>query len=685
MIYPATFIRNKFPEWKKWTREIVAVVLFLMGTWTLQFKEYLPTMKLYGNVTPLALTINLTAGFLFIAATGKLLLDFHRSDKLELYFLAAIALFLGLSRFTFHASTLWAFQWWWWHLLRILAFLIGSVFMFIDHRFLVTDLFSTLKEKEETEKELYRTSRELEIKNKISEVFLTVADDNMYSEVLNIVLDAMNSKYGLFGYINKDDGSVVYPSLTSEVFDRCRIKERPAVFPRKAWGGLWGRSLVERKTLYSNKIYKVPEGHISITRSISTPIVYRNKLIGHIHVANKPTDYVETDRIVMDKIARHIAPVLNARLQREEKEKERQNILKSLWEEKNFRDNLVETAQTIILLLDLDGRIKYFNSYMEELSGYKLREVQGQDWFSVFLPNCDRDNIRKLFLRAIKDIRTRGNINPILTKEGKERLIEWHDKTLKDANGNNVGLVAVGQDITELEQTHMQLLHSEKLSAIGKLSASIAHEFGNPIYGIRNVLEGLRENVSLAETDKALLDMAITECYRIGELLRNLQDFNRPSSGIISPVDIHECIDGVLLFYGKELATRNIEVKKQYDSDMPTFLGIPDQIKQVILNLLNNADEAIPQKGGRIRISTEHTDREIVFHISDSGIGIKPEDKDRIFEPFFTTKSAVKGTGLGLSVAYGIIKSHKGRITVESKTNKGTTFSIILPIKGDKK
>jgi PAS domain S-box-containing protein len=132
---------------------------------------------------------------------------------------------------------------------------------------------------------------------------------------------------------------------------------------------------------------------------------------------------------------------------------ERKRAEEALRSERDFAESLVETAQAIVLVLDTEGRIVRFNPYMEEISGYGLQEVQGKDWFTTFLPKRDQARIRTLFFQAIDDIQTRGNINPIVTKDGRERKIEWYDKTLKDADGNIVGLLAIGQDITARKRT----------------------------------------------------------------------------------------------------------------------------------------------------------------------------------------------------------------------------------------
>ncbi len=239
----------------------------------------------------------------------------------------------------------------------------------------------------------------------------------------------------------------------------------------------------------------------------------------------------------------------------------------------------------------------------------------------------------------------------------------------------------VKERTAELQLAHDQLLHTEKLSAIGKLSASIAHEFNNPLFGIRNVLKGIKHRASLDEDDSELVDMALQECDRIKYLIQDLQDFNRPTSGVMAPLDVHKAIDSILLLFKKELKEKKITVKKQYAAKLPMIQAVPDQIRQVLLNLIRNSGDAIQKGKGTIAITTEVLDEnKVAIHIKDSGAGIKQEDQDHIFEPFFSTKPDVKGTGLGLSVSYGIIKKHNGNIEVKSEIGKGSTFTIILPI-----
>jgi PAS domain S-box-containing protein len=232
----------------------------------------------------------------------------------------------------------------------------------------------------------------------------------------------------------------------------------------------------------------------------------------------------------------------------------------------------------------------------------------------------------------------------------------------------------------ELQKSHEQLLHSEKLAAVGSLSASIAHEFNNPLQSVMTIIKGIGQYVPLEKKEEKLIALALQECDRMKNLVANLRDFYRPTSGIMALVDLHESIDALLLISKKDHKLRNITIVKKYADHMPRIMVVADQLKQVFLNLLNNAADAC-EGGGVITITTEAIGEKVVVHIEDTGGGISSANIDHIFEPFFTTKPALKGTGLGLSVSYGIIKKHGGHIDVKSEPGKGSKFSVFLPVK----
>ncbi|MCF8719525.1 MASE1 domain-containing protein [Nitrospina gracilis] len=239
----------------------------------------------------------------------------------------------------------------------------------------------------------------------------------------------------------------------------------------------------------------------------------------------------------------------------------------------------------------------------------------------------------------------------------------------------------VEQRTADLESAHRQLMHAEKLSATGKLAASMAHEFNNPIFGIRSVLEKVFRRGNLQEKDRDFVSLAIKECDRISNLIKKLLNFHSPSSDKKEVFNFHEAVEDMVFLIKKKLKEKNIDLVRSYSSDVKNIEAVPDQIRQVILNILQNAEEAITEPHGSIGIRTSLEKSNIHLEITDTGQGISPGTMKNIFDPFFTTKPLVKGTGLGLSVSYGIVKMHGGDIRVDSKPGQGTRFTVILPVK----
>ena len=237
---------------------------------------------------------------------------------------------------------------------------------------------------------------------------------------------------------------------------------------------------------------------------------------------------------------------------------------------------------------------------------------------------------------------------------------------------------------SQLKMTNEQLLHSEKLTALGKLTGSIAHEFNNPLFGLRNIIEEVNDETQ-NEDLKKLLKLGLKECCRMSDLISRLSDFYRPTSGKARVVEISRAVDDVSLLLRNDFVQRNIRLQKHYAANLPKVYTVEDQLKQVFLNLMQNAEEAIPDEGGTITISTWQNGKNVQVSIEDTGTGISPEILKSIFEPFFTTKSSVKGSGLGLSVSHGIMSKLNGKIDVQSKPNEGSIFTISIPFLNEEK
>ncbi len=378
---------------------------------------------------------------------------------------------------------------------------------------------------------------------------------------------------------------------------------------------------------------------------------------------------------------------------------ERKQAEREVKEERDFANTLVETAPAIVLVLDKKGRVVRFNTYMEELSGYKLEEVKGKDWFSTFLPVKDHDSIRTIFRKAIDNIQTSGNINTILTKDGRDVHTEWYDKTLKDNKGNTIGLLAIGLDITKRRQAEEEkeklgtlLRQAQKMEAIGNLAGGIAHDFNNILGAIFGFTELTMDYVEPGSLSQDNLQEVLGAAGRAKDLVQQILTFSRQTEQELKPVQVKLVAKEVIKLLRASLPT-TIEIRQNIKSDS-LVMSDPTQIHQILMNLCTNAGHAMQEKGGilgmelvNVDLDSEHAgkhtdiepDSYVQLTVSDTGPGMTQKIMDRIFDPFFTTKEKGEGTGMGLSVVHGIVKTYGGTIDVSSEQGKGSVFTVIFP------
>ena len=373
--------------------------------------------------------------------------------------------------------------------------------------------------------------------------------------------------------------------------------------------------------------------------------------------------------------------------------------------EKKYR-TLVTNLNIGVFRISPEGRFIQANPAMATIFGYgSVEELMAEDIVNLYQDPADRHKLIEDLLRNgnLKDrelaMRRRDGTliwcSTTATLQHGERgeQISWLEGVIEDVTERRQAeelVLTINENLErkvrertrELQESQIQYMHAEKLSSIGQLSASIAHEFNNPLQGILSILNGLKKRAILEEEDKELLDAAIVEGNRIKDLIRSLQDFNRPSSGRKTMMDVQNALESILILQKSDLNGRRISVERNYAHNLPQILAVSDQMKQVFLNLLTNAADACHERGGVVTVSTRQENDRVAVVIQDTGVGIKPSEMEHIFRPFFSTKSEVKGTGLGLSVSYGIVKKHHGEIRVESQPGEGATFTVLLPIKG---
>lgn len=271
---------------------------------------------------------------------------------------------------------------------------------------------------------------------------------------------------------------------------------------------------------------------------------------------------------------------------------------------------------------------------------------------------------------------------------GTGRYFDVTATTIEDSKGEQNRALIFLRDVTEKRLQEMQLIQAEKLSSIGVLASGVAHEINNPLSSVAGYAEALlrrfKEEQSLVEDPRLddfqkYLSVIVRESYRCKGIIDSLLSFSRKADGAVSNININDVINEVLELVRFKSRYDRIEIRTSLQSDLPDVLGDPTGLRQVCMNLLINAHQAISNEGF-VEITTSMSKESmVIIQISDSGCGISKEAIDQIWDPFFTTKVVGQGTGLGLAVSYNIIKRLGGDISVESQVGKGSKFTVRMP------
>jgi two-component system NtrC family sensor kinase len=242
--------------------------------------------------------------------------------------------------------------------------------------------------------------------------------------------------------------------------------------------------------------------------------------------------------------------------------------------------------------------------------------------------------------------------------------------------------VISARDVTELKRLEEQLIQAEKLAAMGQMLAGVAHELNNPLTAILGVTELLRDSGDLQENTKRQLELTHRQARRAARIVQNLLEFSRPAAPQKRPVDVNTLIERTLQLQDHSLRRNNVQVDFQPQSELPMVIGDANQLIQVFLNLISNAEYAIREvrETGRVQIRIGRIGGHISVTVQDDGVGVSPEALPKIFDPFYTTKRPGGGTGLGLSICMSIVREHGGSIDVETLPAGGTAFTVYLPI-----
>jgi two-component system NtrC family sensor kinase len=364
---------------------------------------------------------------------------------------------------------------------------------------------------------------------------------------------------------------------------------------------------------------------------------------------------------------------------------ERRRVEREILESEARKSAILEASADAIVSMDQEGKIVEFNRAAEDMFGYRRADVIGKSMAGLLIPPALRDRHRQGLERylATGESHILGKRVELtaMRADGTEFPIELTVTRIL-AEGPQAFSASI-HDLSESKQLRERLIQSEKLATLGELIAGIAHELNNPLAVVGGQAQLLRmqsqDPATMVRAEK--ISQAATRASRIVRNFLTAARRHRPERVAVA---INEVINESLDLLGYQFRVGNVEVETLLSADLPATTGDPHQIQQVILNLANNAIQAIAasRRRGRLRLTTSLSpDRSaILITVADTGPGIPPEHLSKIFDPFFTTKPPEQGTGLGLAIAHAIVKDHEGSITVESTAAEGTTFVLRFPV-----
>lgn len=342
---------------------------------------------------------------------------------------------------------------------------------------------------------------------------------------------------------------------------------------------------------------------------------------------------------------------------------------------------IVESSDDAIIGKDLHGVINSWNASATRLFGYQPEEIIGQSVLKLIPPELHYEEtgiMQKLRAgQRVDHFETRR-----LRKDGSSFEVSLTISPVKDSSGTVIGASKIARDISDRRRAEAALIRTEKLAALGRMAAAVAHEVNNPLEAVTNLAYLLSNHPSLDEEARGFARTLLEEVGRISHITKQTLSFYRDTNKPAA-VSVPDLLDGILQLQAPTLVQKNIEVARSYGDGKATVWGFAAELRQVFANIILNAIDSMPQGGElRVRVGAQgpHNGR-LRVAIADKGCGISREGREQIFEPFFTTKQG-RGNGLGLWVSDTIVRKHGGKILVHSSTTpgrSGSVFTVVLP------
>lgn len=530
----------------------------------------------------------------------------------------------------------------------------------------------------------------------------------LINEYARVAREIIGVKWNAMGVLGKD-------KQTLEHFHTIGLDNEFAKLlnPPSPVEGIFGRLLKEGRPYrisFSDGVPQVegwPTDFPPLSSCLGLPIIFQERVYGWICLADKldAEEFSDEDeQLAVTLVTQMAVAYENATLYSEARHHaaelereiaEREKAEESLRESEVRYRRLFEAARDGILILNATTlKITDVNPFMMELLGYSRAEFLGRELWEIGLFS-DKEASQATFRELQKTGYIRYADLPLQTKVGEPWYVEFISNVyeqgghqviqcnIRDITERKVAEAAMVAKQGEVLAMTQQLLQSSKLATMGELAAGIAHELNNPLATVSLRAESLLLQIPDGDPKRGALEVIEQEVDRMAKLVSNLLQFSRRNHRQISTIDVYQEIESTLDFIEYHLRSKRINVVREFAEAIPSLHADHQQLRQVFLNLLTNASDAMKQGGTlTLRVASRLPGvgaSAIVIEFADTGTGIKPEDLSKVWEPFFTTKAEGKGTGLGLAICRRIIEEHHGTIDIESVFGQGMTVRITLP------
>lgn len=344
----------------------------------------------------------------------------------------------------------------------------------------------------------------------------------------------------------------------------------------------------------------------------------------------------------------------------------------------NIQDYMQAILRSItsgVITVGPDGSVATVNLAAERMLGMGEEEMVPRRLGALFLDDGGIDTSLGRVLRAetprlVTDIQA-------VTLGGRTLHARLAVARMRDVGGRMLGAVVTIEDVTEVRALTDQLIRADRLAAMGELTAGVAHEVRNPLGIIKASVQLVEDSNADPARVRDATRIIKQEIDRLDRVIKALLDFGRPSAPTLRPTNVEDVVADVVLFTRQFAGQSRVEIDAEYAAGVPLVEADADQLKQVLVNLVSNAVQAMDEFGGSIRIRVWDDDAYVFISVADTGPGMSPEVRERVFDPFYSTRDG--GTGLGLTMVHRIIDQHGGRVEVESASGSGTTFTVALP------